>query len=374
MSFKKILFPVVTLVVLILIVTACGGGGSTGIDEGSSEQTSTSPSTSEPAAAEVFEIDVNNVFAATHHQAVNVWIPWAEIVKEKTDGRIKINIHHGGVLGSVENQYDDLNGGVYDMVVGVPKYFFDTDLFKLSLIELPFAFNNVRDAANVITKYMEKQGEGVWGEHITPSKIGSASDPFALFSKKEIRSVEDMKGLKIGIATDSWNAVFEKWGATPVFIPGPEQYEALDRGMIDATMYSPSGAVGLALYEPAPYIVKIGLNTTNLGPVIRTEVLEEMPEDVRNLFENELIPELSELFIKNYEQIESSSWEQLESEVKGRGEIINLAPDIEQQFRASGKIAWDEWVSTANKRGYDGEQLMEDFLQTYEELGLQPPF
>ncbi|WP_165820840.1 TRAP transporter substrate-binding protein [Pueribacillus theae] len=365
MLFKNKLFLIFNLSLLVLLISACSGSTGGKQEEGQEQSTGTS---------KVIELDFNNVFPATHHLAANVFEPMEEVVKEKTDGQLKINFHHSAVLGSVTSTLDDLNGGLYDMALGVPGYFYDTDLFKLSLLELPFSFENVRDIANVQTKFMELHGEGVWGDKITYSKVGAASDPFVIYSTKEIRSVDDMKGMKVAVTNDTWNLVFEEWGVTPVQLDLADLYEGLQRGVIDAALWSTVGGMGIKLYEPAPYIVDLKMYLPISGPVIRTEALEKMPEDLRNLFVEDILPEFSEMLVDNYEKQEANAWKELEKLVEGKGEIIKLSPEAEKEFKQSAEETWNNWVDQANERGFDGEQLMNDYKQIRKELGIELPF
>ena len=74
-------------------------------------------------------------------------------------------------------------------------------------------------------------------------------------STKPIRSVADIKGLKIRLGTTALNAIFQKMGATPVFLPGGEIYESAKRGVIDAFEYiNPSLNWDMGFHEVAKYM------------------------------------------------------------------------------------------------------------------------
>lgn len=74
-------------------------------------------------------------------------------------------------------------------------------------------------------------------------------------SKKQLRSVEDIKGLKIRMGTTALNNIFKRMGASPVFLPGGEVYESAKRGVIDAFEYvTPSVNWSLGFQEVAKYL------------------------------------------------------------------------------------------------------------------------
>ncbi len=77
----------------------------------------------------------------------------------------------------------------------------------------------------------------------------------AVFSKKPIETAEDFKGFKIR-STGTPARVFEKMGATPVFIPGGELYQGLQTGVVDGAHWGcVSTGWGMNLQEVTDYIV-----------------------------------------------------------------------------------------------------------------------
>jgi TRAP-type mannitol/chloroaromatic compound transport system substrate-binding protein len=74
-------------------------------------------------------------------------------------------------------------------------------------------------------------------------------------SNKPLRSVEDLKGLKIRMGTTALNTIFQSMGASPVFLPGGEIYESVKRGVIDAFEYiTPSLNWGMGFQEVTKYM------------------------------------------------------------------------------------------------------------------------
>ena len=75
-----------------------------------------------------------------------------------------------------------------------------------------------------------------------------------IWSKKEIKGVDDMKGMKLraaGLAADS----FARLGASVVAMPGEEVYQALQRGVIDGLEFTTMPVnYGLGLHEVAKFV------------------------------------------------------------------------------------------------------------------------
>ena len=80
------------------------------------------------------------------------------------------------------------------------------------------------------------------------------SDSASLMSKgKPIRTLEDIKGMKIRTPSAAQSAQLEALGATPIDMPATQIYNNLDRGVIDATMIPMSAALDFKLIEVAKY-------------------------------------------------------------------------------------------------------------------------
>ncbi|TET68589.1 MAG: hypothetical protein E3J40_00955 [Dehalococcoidia bacterium] len=70
-----------------------------------------------------------------------------------------------------------------------------------------------------------------------------------------LNSMDDIKGLKIRLGTTELSSIFERLGATPVFLPGGEIYESCQRGVIDAFEYiTPSLNWGMGFHEITDYL------------------------------------------------------------------------------------------------------------------------
>ena len=105
-------------------------------------------------------------------------------------------------------------------------------------------------------------------------------------SNKPLRSVADIRGLKIRLGTTALNAIFQKMGATPVFLPGGEIYEAAQRGVIDAFEYiNPSLNWGMGFHEVTKYMYL----DPSRGPCdtqvmfINKDVWEKLPADLQQI-------------------------------------------------------------------------------------------
>lgn len=361
MDNKKII--IISLFVLLIgILAACGSDS--GTDSADAKGTN--------GKDEVIELDVNNWTSSSHHYAYNVWEPWKELVEEKTEGRVKVNIHHGSALGKSTSVYQDVRGGLYDVGLIVANYFYDTGFFPYTIGNLPFALEGPEESAAILSEFGAKYAnEDLADVIVMPA---TATDGYDLFSTKPIKTAEDLKGLKMRVNGKSENAFVEALGGIPVSLSTEETYEGLERGMIDTTFYTPIGGVGIRFHEPAPYVTKLAVAVTPVIPIMSKQFFDKLPEDLQTLFEEELNPVLTELFTESYEKELEASHTKLKEEVEGRGEFIELGNSEFDNFRTLGKDAWDAWIEDANAKGYDGQAMVDDFFEMLETKGYPTPY
>lgn len=358
MILRKKLYMILSLIFIsILALSGCGKGESTDVSSNSSE---------------VIELDINNWTSSTHHYAYNVFEPWKELVEEKTNGRVKVNIYHGSSLGKSTSVYQDVRGELYDVGLIVANYFYDTGFFPYTIGNLPFAAEGPEEAANILQEFGDKYAKKDLTDILVLAP--TATDGYDLFSTKPIKSVADLKGLKMRVNGKSEIAFVQSLGGVPVSLATEDTYEGLQKSTIDTSFYTPIGAVGLKYYEPAPYITKLGVSVTPIIPIMNKSFYESLPEDLKTIFDEELNPKLTELVTASYETELDSSYEKLENLVGERGEFINLSDDTMEEFRKLGKEAWTTWIKDANEKGYPGEEMAETFFNLLKEAGYPIPY
>ncbi|MEH7115190.1 TRAP transporter substrate-binding protein DctP [Neobacillus niacini] len=352
---------IVIAILVVLFVSACGNN----------EKSSTGDSSS---SKDKIELMLGSPHPTVHHAHKNVYLPWEAEVEEKTNGKVAVEVFPGAQLGGPDTALDDVSSGVYDVGLLTINHELDTPLFPFSIGTLPFAFPDTATASNALKKFHEKHYPKNFNK-VTPLGPFTGTDPYILFSAKPIEKVEDLKGMKVSfLGGDALSNLITAWGATPVSMDATEVYQSLERGTIDATIFSLVGGKGFKFHEVAPYLVKIGLTNVPILLVANTSVYDGLPDDVKGVLENDLYGFMPNAFKESFINEEESALATMEKEIEGKGKVILLSPEEEQKFMAPAEKIWDAWVEEANSKGFDGEQLMADFKQILEEEGVKLPF
>jgi tripartite ATP-independent transporter DctP family solute receptor len=184
---------------------------------------------------------------------------FAEIMKEKSGGKIVVNLFPGGVLGGDVQTVSGIQGGVIQMSVlnaGILQ-----NLAKpFAAVDLPFIFASPKQADAVM--------DGPFGEHLNallPEKglisLGYWELGFRHLSnnRRPVASVDDVKGLKIRVIQSPIMVdLFTTLGANAVPIAWPEVYTALETKTVDGQENPYANVFTAKLYEVQKYVSATG--------------------------------------------------------------------------------------------------------------------
>jgi len=175
-------------------------------------------------------------------------------VSALTGGKFTITVHAGGELMPPFGVLDGVSNGTVECAHTAPYYFFGKDPTYALDCAIPFGLNSRQ-----MTAWMyEGNGLKLMREFYAKVNIvnfpcGNTGAQMGGFFRKEIKSLADMKGLKMRIGGFG-GKVLEKIGAIPQNIPGGEIYQALEKGTIDAAEWvGPYDDFKLGLYKVAPF-------------------------------------------------------------------------------------------------------------------------
>lgn len=352
------------LITSIFLLTGCTGGQTSNAVEGQEGTKNTDSS------EKVYELTVNNYYGSNDPWVYGVYEPWKQYVDEKTNGRIEVHISHGSTLGAADAALKDIQGGVYDLSYVAPSLHADTELYPLTIGTLPFAFPNAEVGTRVMEKFAQKYGE--FNDYVHIGMI--TSDPYLLFSRDPVNSVDDIKNKKYRITGKNDAILYEAWGVTPVSVPIADVYESIQKTTIDGLFFSPIGGMGSKFYEVAPNLLDLPFMVQPLSFGLNQVFYEQLPEDLKNLMDEDLGPKLVELFVQTYTGEVENAKNEINKLTEGKGGITTLSPEEEQKFTAPAKDSWEFWVKEANEKGYPGDQMMADFKELLKEEGIEVPY
>ncbi len=160
---------------------------------------------------------------------------FAEKVNVMSGGKFTISVHAGGELMPAFGVVDGVQQGTVEMAHTAPYYFFGkNEAFALDCA-IPFGLNSRQLTAWMYDGNGMKLTREFYDQYnIVNFPGGNTGAQMGGWYRKEIKSAEDIKGLKMRIGGFA-GKVLTKMGGVPQNIPGGEIYQALEKGTIDAT-------------------------------------------------------------------------------------------------------------------------------------------
>jgi TRAP-type mannitol/chloroaromatic compound transport system substrate-binding protein len=179
---------------------------------------------------------------------------FAKKVSEMTGGKFQISVHAGGELMPPFGVVDGVQNGTVECCHTVPYYFFGKDETFAIGAAIPFGLNSRQ-----MTAWMQ-EGNGMKlmrefykNYNIVNFAAGNTGAQMAGWFRKELKSLADIKGLKMRIGGFA-GKVLERLGGVPQNIPGGEIYQSLEKGTIDAAEWvGPYDDQKLGFNKVAPF-------------------------------------------------------------------------------------------------------------------------
>jgi TRAP-type mannitol/chloroaromatic compound transport system substrate-binding protein len=167
----------------------------------------------------------------TIHGAADVF---AKFVTDATGGKFTITVHTPGELVPAFGKVDAVQMGTVECAHTAPYYYFGKDETFALDCAIPFGMNSRQMTAWMHHgNGMKLMREFYANYNIVNFPMGNTGAQMGGWYRKEIRSVKDIKGLKMRIGGFG-GKVLERIGGVPQNIPGGEIYSALEKGTIDA--------------------------------------------------------------------------------------------------------------------------------------------
>ena len=186
---------------------------------------------------------------------------FASRLEAMTDGRMKVNYYAAGERVKAFDSFDEVASGNAQMYHGAEYYWKGKHPGFAYFTSVPFGLTCTE--INAWIRF--GGGQELWDKlsaefGVKGLMCGNTGVQMGGWFRKEINSVDDLKGLKMrmpGLGGD----VMAKLGASPVSLPGGQIYENLVSGAIDATEWvGPWNDEIMKFYEAAKYYYFPGMH------------------------------------------------------------------------------------------------------------------
>ncbi len=213
-------------------------------------------------------------------------IKFAENVKKISQGALDIQVYGAGELVPALGTFDAVKAGQVEMGHSAAYYWQGKLPASAFFTSVPFGMN-----ANGMQSWIANGGgQELWDELYAPHGVksiqaGNTGVQMGGWFKKEIKSINDYRGLKMRIP-GLGGKVIAKVGGKPMLVAGGEIYTNLSTGVIDATEWvGPYHDYIMGFYKAAKYYYTPGWHEP--GPVLELmmnkKAWDGLPEDLQQV-------------------------------------------------------------------------------------------
>lgn len=346
----RVRVAVAALAVLVLPLAACGRQTPPATTQGPQ---SAAPPAGQSAAQKPVELRLGHFLPTTHSNHVHMLEPWAKEIAAKSGGRIKITIHPGGVLAKPPEQYDAAVQGVMDISYGLQSY--TPARFPLtSVAELPYLFKSAQHATKVLWR-LYQESAALRDEYRDVKVLALwTHDIGELMTKKPVKTLEDLKGLRLRGPGAVQIKQIASLGATPVHLPIPEVYDALSRGVLEGLLIPYSGVADYRFDEVAKYVTEGHFYVATFFLVMNKQSWERLSESDRKLIDELSGERLAMLGAKAFDDAAAAGRQRAE---RSRVQVYQLPPDELARWKEATARVRTEWVSELQGKGLPAKDV-----------------
>ncbi len=316
---------------------------------------------SRPAAADEVSLIFTPLTPPDYVSAVRVFAPWADHINQTAKGVLHIDIRYGIALANSFNIFDRVKSDVMQVAVGIPSLV--GGKFPLSdVVTMPFVTED-GEKASIAFWRLYKTGllDAEYKEFI-PLATGLFL-PQGVHTNKVPASLDDLKGLRLRVASKTSSEVIERLGGAPVALDPQEVYASIQRGLIDGVVLSWAGMGPLKLLDVTSYHVETELGTVAFVMFMSRAKYESLSEDARRVIDANSGEGLSAQLGATFDQ-QSRDARAPAAAASDKHKIVQLTPAQEKIWRDKLAPVIDGW--TAAHPG--GAKLLETYRKILADL------
>lgn len=211
----------------------------------------------------------------------------AKVFKDELEklskGRIEVQVFPNASLMPSRQEVSGAIQGQVQMILPFVS-FYEAIAPSAGVFTMPTLFRDYdhldKSVAGAVGKavYADLEAKG-----LKPIAFWHETPTYVFTSKKDVATLDDLKGLKIRIYPSSaLENTIRRFGANPTVVPGSEVYLALQNGAVDGAVTTPSFAQSLKLTDSLKYMVKVPLVLGGYIVALNKDYFDKLAPDLRS--------------------------------------------------------------------------------------------
>jgi TRAP-type C4-dicarboxylate transport system substrate-binding protein len=299
--------------------------------------------------ASAHAIELKLAYFVGDQHAMSQWlVKWANGLERQSGGRITVKRFPGSQMGPVQQHYDFVRTGQADVAWflhgATPGRFPLTEI-----VQVPYLVGSAEIGTKVLndpelrSKFIDAEHRGVKVLLLLTHQPGNVHT-----TKKPIRTIEDMKGLRLRFASPTIRDFIAALGGTPVGVVPTEQVEQLQKGTIDGVFIDYGGAgIAFKMGGVLKYSTEMYSYVSSFGVAMNPDLWNTLPPDLQALVTKSMT---------GVEKEVGEAWDALDvpgkkALIDGGAEAIRLSPEENAKFRKIGAEVAEAKVNELESKG-----------------------
>jgi len=313
------------------------------------------------AQAQQVVLKVHHFLSPASNAHQNLITPWCEKIAKESGDRLKCQIYPSMQLGGTPAQlFDQARDGVADIIWTVPTYQAGR-FIKSEVFELPFMTLGGEASSPALWEYIQKnaldefKGTKLIFAHVHDGAV-------IHLGSKQVKTLDDMKGLKLRAPTRIASKMITALGAIPVQMPAPAVPESIAKGVVDGAMIPWEVATPLKLQEITKVHVETPAGEAKMSNTIFVMAMNQskydsLPADLKKVIDANSGLEASRFAGKVFDMPADGARKIARD--RGNTFVTLSAAEYERWVKASAGVA-DEWMKEASAKGANGQGLLDE--------------
>ena len=285
--------------------------------------------------------------------------PWCDKIAKESNNRMKCQSYPSMQLGGTPPQlFEQVRDGVADVIWTLPGYTagrFPT----VEAFELPFMMKSPEATSKALWDYVQQNGQNEFKD-VHPLAFHVHGPGVFHMTSKPVKTMADLRGLKLRAPTRLTNKFIAMLGATPVGMPVPQVGDALSKGVIDGAVVPYEVVPSVKIQELVKYHsetdpAEAAFYTSTFIFAMNKAKYDSLPPDLKKVIDANSGQALSGQIGKAFVQADA------EGKKLTTGNTTNVIPaaELASWKKLGDKLAAD-WVKEMDGKGLPGARLLDD--------------
>jgi len=289
-----------------------------------------------------------------HDMLSKVLEDWCRDLEQRSEGRLETVFYPGGILTPAPQLFDSVTTGIVDIGFGpmgvTPGRFPLTEVLEYPL-GIKSAFKMTRLSNDFFRKFKPKEFDRV------KVLFFMSASPGLLHTKKPIKSLEDLNGMKIRCLGGNASKVLKALGAVPIIISTGDTYDALKKGIVDGVVAAWDSLETLKWGEVLPYTT-VSYHAAVGAPgfvVMNRRVWEGLPSELKRIIES-MSGEYAEKLSRLWDEKDRTT---IRKWTDKNHVSIYLSEEEEKRWEKAVSPLYERFVREKSSRGLDAAEALE---------------